>query len=97
MMMIEANPDALLGLIETIFNPYRADEANPTDLFFPDRNTFLNFKDSMNDFIEQYSQFMNVSGGAFIVDKSESMAQFIIFLIDEEGVYSLTKTFSINY
>lgn len=97
MMMIEVNTDALLSLIETVFDPYREDEANPSDLFFPDRNTFLNFKDSMNEFIEQYSEFANVSGGAFVVDKSETAAQFNIFLIDEEGVYSLTRNFSINY
>ena len=97
MMMIAVNVDALIGLIESVFDQFRSDEADPTDLFFPDRNTFLNFKEEMNEQIEKLSEFLNVFGGGFLVDKSESVAQLTLFIGDEEGLSSLTKTFSINY
>ena len=96
-MVIEIDVYTLLEIINLLFSPYQMNEEDDTDLYFPDRNTFLNFKEKMTEQVENLTEFWNVFGGGFLVDKSESVAQLTLFIGDEDGLSSLTKTFSINY
>lgn len=96
-MMISINPNALLDLVESLFSPYYTDKEDVYSLYFPDRNTMLNFKEDMNEQIEKLSEFANVFGGGFLIDKSESVAQLTLFVGENEDLSILTKTFSINY
>ena len=96
-MTMAISVDALLGLIEGCLNPFRLNEEDDTELYFAEENDFLNLLDNINEQIENLTAFENMYDGQMITDKTKQVAQLALFIATEEGISSLTKTFSIFY